>query len=158
MKRIFLVFILLLSIELSKGQLTTDKMRGVFKCFISSQSNIDKISSFIEALFKENNAVMWLSYFYQLQLVIKDCIGIDLVEIAKEMILGGKIKLLSQQKTYEILAKLKNSNAPILLRKYLYDYISQNGLEHAKKQCDEITREKPYDKFKNICLLFRNNI
>ena len=63
------------------------------------------------------------------------------------------IKLNSEPKIPEVLNKIKNFNAPILLRKYLYDFISKNGLEYAKNECLSLISEKPFIQYKRICSL-----
>ena len=53
-----------------------------------------------------------------------------------------------------MLNNIQNYNAPLLLRKYLYDTAVKTDIIKAKKECIDITKMVPYDKFKNICNLF----
>ena len=69
------------------------------------------------------------------------------------MTISKFLGLKSEPKVPEVLNKIKNFNAPILLRKYLYDFISKNGLEYAKNECLSLIKEKPFVQYKKICSL-----
>ena len=59
----------------------------------------------------------------------------------------------STQKQYFMLSHVKDLDAPILLRKYLYDNIANTDLNTAKKECLEVTSQPPYEKYNYICHL-----
>ena len=147
MKKVFLVVVLLLSLEISKeSDSIKNNLKAITKCFLNTKSNRDTMISIFEKIFTFKNIYDLLTPLSKLILLIKECTG-------KEINIFEIIKLNSEPKIPEVLNKIKNFNAPILLRKYLYDFISKNGLEYAKNECLSLISEKPFIQYKRICSL-----
>ena len=150
MKRIFLISVLILSFELSKElDSTKNKIKGMVKCFLDTKAGRDSLVSLIEKIFTFKNLEEVFIPIYQLNPMIKECTGIDIISFIASKIGGLK----NEPKKAEVLKKIKNFDAPILLRKYLHDFIFENGLENAKNECLSLIREKPYVQYKTICSL-----
>ena len=146
MKKFFLIVVLLLSFELSKeSDSLKNNIIGIAKCFLNTKENRDTLTTIFELLytFKMDRLV---SYVAKLVLLINDCTGKNISSLISDF-----YKFFSEPKIPEVLNKIKNFNAPILLRKYLHDYISKNGLENAKNECLSLIREKPFARYNEIC-------
>ena len=148
MKRILLIVVLLLSLKVSKE---TDSLKNkvltIAKCFLDTKSNRDALTSVFEKLFTFKTVFEFIPLLGKLDPMIKECTGTSIFNLLPKLILK------SGPKTAEVLKKIKNFQAPILLRKYLHDYISQNGLEYAKNECLSLVREKPFIQYNKICSL-----
>ena len=147
MKRIFLIVVLLLSFELSKeSDSIKNNLMVMTKCFLNTKSNRDIMISIIEKIFTFKSLDEILFPIFRLVPLIKECTGKDINSLISKF-----LKLKSEPKISEVLKKIKNFNAPILLRKYLHDFISKNGLENAKNECLSLIREKPFVEYNKIC-------
>ena len=151
MKHIFLLFLLIISFNLSNQVKTLPETTVVkLKCFFSTNENINLITDFLESLFDKNFYVI-LSRAMALFPIIKSCLGVDILEIISKFLPFMQSFQVQQQ---YMLNNIKNYNAPLLLRKYLYDTAIETDIINAKKECIDMTKMVPYDKFKNICNLF----
>ena len=147
MKRIFLIVVLLLSFELSKeSDSIKNTLMVMTKCFLNTKSNRDSMISIFEKIFTFKRIDELIFPILNLAPLIKDCTGINIYNLLSKF-----IRLKSEPKISEVLKKIKNFNAPILLRKYLHDFISKNGLENAKNECLSLTKEKPFVEYNKIC-------
>ena len=147
MKRIFLIVVLLLSFELSKeSDSIKNNLMVMTKCFLNTKSNRDNIILILEKIITFKSVNELLFPLANLAPMIKDCTGIDIISVIYKF-----FKLKSEPKISEVLKKIKNFNAPILLRKYLHDFISKNGLENAKNECLSLIKEKPFVEYNKIC-------
>ena len=147
MKRTFLIIVLLLSFELTKeSDSIKNNLMVITKCFLNTKSNRDTMIKLFERLFTFKSIFELIAPISNLIALIKECTG-------KEIDISKFLGLKSEPKVPEVLNKIKNFNAPILLRKYLYDFISKNGLEYAKNECLSLIKEKPFVQYKKICSL-----
>ena len=146
MKRIFLIVVLLLSFELSKeSDSIKNNLMVMTKCFLNTKSNRDIMISIVEKIFTFKSLDEIIFPILNLVRLIKDCTGKDLTSLISKFIFKNEPKI------SEVLKRIKNFNAPILLRKYLHDFISKNGLENAKNECLSLIREKPFVEYNKIC-------
>ena len=150
MKHIYLLFLLIMSFNLSNQLKTLSEMAVVkLKCFFSTEENINSIIEVFSSLF-DQGVFGILSKIVNLSPIIKSCMGVDIYEIIKYLPFMQSFQVQQQY----MLNNIQNYNAPLLLRKYLYDTAVKTDIIKAKKECIDITKMVPYDKFKNICNLF----
>ena len=151
MKHIYLLFLLIMSFNLSNQLKTLSEMAVVkLKCFFSTEENINSIIEVFSSLFDQGISGI-LSKIVNLSPIIKSCMGVDIYEIIEKYLPFMQSFQVQQQ---YMLNNIQNYNAPLLLRKYLYDTAVKTDIIKAKKECIDITKMVPYDKFKNICNLF----
>ena len=151
MKHIYLLFLLIMSFNLSNQLKTLSEMAVVkLKCFFSTEENINSIIEVFSSLFDQGVSGI-LSKIVNLSPIIKSCMGVDIFEIIEKYLPFMQSFQVQQQ---YMLNNIQNYNAPLLLRKYLYDTAVKTDIIKAKKECIDITKMVPYDKFKNICNLF----
>ena len=151
MKHMYLILLLIISFNLSNQAKTLPETVVVkLKCFFATNDNINKIIEFFDCLFDNT---FWDIIFKGMNLfpIIQSCLGIDIMEIIKQYI--PLMQSFQVQQQY-MLNNIQNYNAPLLLRKYLYDIAVKTDIINAKKECNDITKMAPYDKYKNICNLF----
>ena len=148
MKQIYFILLLLISINLSNQVRTVpEKYMLKFKCVFAQTSYIEQITGLFDSLFDGGilgKALLLNDMFHE-------CFNIDLYEIIKKFLPFG---VSAYAQTQDILINVQNYNAPLLLRKYLYDTAVKSDIINAKKECNDITKMMPYDKYKNICNLF----
>ena len=151
MKKLYLILIILISFEFS-NQFTTlpNKFVPAIKCFFGTAENIKALISFVNAAFSSSNMFPWLQAITQLQSLVQNCLGID---IMKFLPILQSVNVVQNQKE-AILYKLQNAKAPLILRKYLYDYAMKGDIFKAKMECVEMTQMTPYEQYKQICDLF----
>ncbi len=151
MKKLYLILIILISFEFS-NQFTTlpNKFVPAIKCFFGTAENIKALISFVNAAFSSSNMLPWLQAITQLQSLVQNCLGID---IMKFLPILQSVNVMQNQKE-AILYKLQNAKAPLILRKYLYDYAMKGDIFKAKMECVEMTQMTPYEQYKQICDLF----
>ena len=150
MKHIYLLFLLIMSFNLSNQLKTLSEMAVVkLKCFFSTEENINSIIEVFSSLF-DQDVFGILPKIVNLSPIIKSCMGVDIYEIIKYLPFMQSFQVQQQY----MLNNIQNYNAPLLLRKYLYDTAVKTDIIKAKKECIDITKMVPYDKFKNICNLF----
>ena len=151
MKKLYLILIILISFEIS-NQFTTlpNKFVPAIKCFFGTAENIKALISFVNAAFSSSNMFPWLQAITQLQSLVQNCLGID---IMKFLPILQSVNVVQNQKE-AILYKLQNAKAPLILRKYLYDYALNGDIFKAKMECVEMTQMTPYEQYKQICDLF----
>ena len=151
MKKLYLILIILISFEFS-NQFTTlpNKFVPAIKCFFSTAENIKALISFVNTAFSSSNMFPWLQAITQLQSLVQNCLGID---IMKFLPILQSVNVVQNQKE-AILYKLQNAKAPLILRKYLYDYAMKGDIFKAKMECVEMTQMTPYEQYKQICDLF----
>ena len=151
MKKLYLILIILISFEFS-NQFTTlpNKFVPAIKCFFGTAENIKALISFVNAAFSSSNMFPWLQAITQLQSLVQNCLGID---IMKFLPILQSVNVVQNQKE-AILHKLQNAKAPLILRKYLYDYAMKGDIFKAKMECVELTQMTPYEQYKQICDLF----
>ena len=151
MKQIYIIFLLIISFNLSNQEKTLPEMTVVkLKCFFATDENINKITGFLESLFDGEISDIFIK-INGLSTIIESCLGFSLVELIMKFLPFGQSFQVQQQ---YMLNNIKNYNAPLLLRKYLYDTAVKTDIINAKKECIDMTKMVPYDKFKNICYLF----
>ena len=151
MKHIYLLFLLIMSFNLSNQLKTLSEMAVVkLKCFFSTEENINSIIEVFSSLF-DQDVFGILPKILNLSPIIKSCMGVDIYEIIEKYLPFMQSFQVQQQ---YMLNNIQNYNAPLLLRKYLYDTAVKTDIIKAKKECIDITKMVPYDKFKNICNLF----
>ena len=151
MKHTYLLFLLIMSFNISNQLKTLSEMAVVkLKCFFSTEENINSIIEVFSSLFDQGVSGI-LSKIVNLSPIIKSCMGVDIYEIIEKYLPFMQSFQVQQQ---YMLNNIQNYNAPLLLRKYLYDTAVKTDIIKAKKECIDITKMVPYDKFKNICNLF----
>ena len=152
MKKLLIILLILLSFDYS-NQITKlpDKFIPVLKCVFSSVDRINSLTTIVETVFKSSSTFDWFFCLPTLINIAEECFEIDLAEIINQFI-NNQIVFQNQKET--ILKKVQTANAPLLLRKYLYDTTIKNDIFKAKRECEEMTLMVPYDKYKNICELF----
>ena len=151
MKKLYLILIILISFEFS-NQFTTlpNKFVPAIKCFFGTAENIKALISFVNAAFSSSNMFPWLQAITQLQSLVQNCLGID---IMKFLPILQSVNVVQNQKE-AILYKLQNAKAPLILRKYLYDYALNGDIFKAKMECVEMTQMTHYEQYKEICDLY----
>ena len=151
MKHIFLLFLLIISFNLSNQVKTLPETAVVkLKCFFSTNENINLITNFLESLFNQP-ILSLLQKAMALSPIVKSCLGVDIIELITKFL--PLMQSFQVQQQY-MLNNIQNYNAPLLLRKYLYDTAIKTDIINAKKECIDMTKMVPYDKYKNICNLF----
>ena len=150
MKKIYSILILLLSFQFSyQIDKLPDKVSVVLKCFFGKKEYIDNLIESIDIIFNAKSLLDYLSLITYLPGMVMDCTGLNLFELIPFNPFGY-----SQIQKDTILKNVQNANAPLLLKKYLYDIAANSDIAHARKECYEMTKMVPYDKYKNICDLF----
>ena len=155
MKKILLVLLIIsLSINSSLEEEATlsTKVKSYITCLLSSKKNVEDISTIFETLFKENSLIGFASLLNPLNNIMQECFGMtvfDLLNIFKGFTSTPLFQ--TSPKTSLILKQVQNLDAPILLRKYLYDNIVQKDLITAKKECFVVTSQHPFEKYNYIC-------
>ena len=146
MKIIYLILIIFISFNLSnQTEELSEKGVNMLKCFFLTKERIDIMYSIFEKLFKTTNPMELyelIAIAPKLLPIIKECTGFEI-----------KLPIGSFQNN-NILKNVQEADAPLLLRKYLYDTAVKNNIFEAKKECYQLTKMIPYDKYKNICSLF----
>ena len=152
MKKIFLIFLIALSIKSSKEEIKdlSKNLGGYIKCMLSSKKFVDNLSQAVETIFKASSIVEYMGLIGNLEPILKTCFGIKIEEIIKYL-MPSSLSLQSSQKKSFVLNQVKDLDAPILLRKYLYDNIAYTDFNTAKKECIEVTSQPPYEKYNYIC-------
>ena len=151
MKQIYFILLLLISINLSNQVRTVpEKYMLKFKCVFAQTSYIEQITGLFDSLF-DGGIFSIAGKALLLNDMFHECFNIDLYEIIKKFLPFG---VSAYAQTQDILINVQNYNAPLLLRKYLYDTAVKSDIINAKKECNDITKMTPYDKYKNICNLF----
>ena len=147
MKKIYSILILLLSFQFSNQvDKLPDKVSVVLKCFFGKKEYIDNLIISIDAIFNAKHTWDYAVPLNYLLGMVLDCTGLNLFELIQINPFGY-----SQIQKDTILKNVQNANAPLLLRKYLYDITAKSDIAHARKECNEMTKMVPYDKYKNIC-------
>ena len=142
MKIIYLILIIFISFNLSnQTEELSEKGVNMLKCFFLTKERIDIMYSIFEKLFKSAGYEL-IAIATKLIPIIKECTGLEI-----------KLPFGSFQNN-NILKNVQEADAPLLLRKYLYDTAVKNNIFEAKKECYQLTKMVPYDKYKNICSLF----
>ena len=142
MKIIYLILIIFISFNLSnQTEEFSEKGVNMLKCFFSTKERIDIMYSIFEKLFKSASYEL-IAIATKLIPIIKECTGLEI-----------KLPFGSFQNN-NILKNVQEADAPLILRKYLYDTAVKNNIFEAKKECYQLTKMVPYDKYKNICSLF----
>ena len=151
MKKLYLILILLISFNFS-NQFTTlpNKLIIPLKCIFSSSNNIEILTNFVQTVFTKSKFNEWILSIIALGQIFKDCLGIDIMQLLP---IFSNLSTVQNKKEI-VLTKLQNANAPILLRRYLYDTAVKSDIFKAKRECNEITSMIPYDQYKHICNLF----
>ena len=154
MKKSYILLIILLSFNFSY-QFTTMpyKFTSALKCFFDTTENINTLSKLIEAVWTKEKLFEILGPVFGFADIAQTCLGINIIDIIREFIPIPSF-LNSEINKGIILNQIHKANAPILLRKYLYDTAVKSDIFKAKKECKEMTKMTPYDKYKNICDLF----
>ena len=146
MKIIYLILIIFISFNLSnQTEELSEKGVNMLKCFFLTKERIDIMYSIFEKLFKTTNPMELYELIpiaIKLKPIIKECTGFEI-----ELPFGSF-------QNNNILKNVQEADAPLLLRKYLYDTAVKNNIFEAKKECYQLTKMVPYDKYKNICSLF----
>ena len=143
MKIIYLILIIFISFNLSnQTEELSEKGVNMLKCFFLTKERIDIMYSIFEKLFKTTNPMELYAIYIKLKPIIKECTGFEI-----ELPFGSF-------QNNNILKNVQEADAPLLLRKYLYDTAVKNNIFEAKKECYQLTKMIPYDKYKNICSLF----
>ena len=151
MKQIYFILLLLISINFSYQIRTIpEKYSLKFKCLFSAPSNIEKLISLLDSLFHDSIIFIGIKAL-TLRDMFQECLNIDLYELLRPFL---PIMQSAYAQTQNILTNVQKYNAPLLLRKHLYDTAVKTDLIKAKKECNDITKMMPYDKYKNICNLF----
>ena len=142
MKIIYLILIIFISFNLSnQTEELSEKGVNMLKCFFLTKERIDIMYSIFEKLFRSATYEL-IAIATKLIPIIKECTGLEI-----------KLPFGSFQNNI-ILKNVQEADAPLLLRKYLYDTAVKNNIFEAKKECYQLTKMVPYDKYKNICSLF----
>ena len=142
MKIIYLILIIFISFNLSnQTEELSEKGVNMLKCFFLTKERIDIMYSIFEKLFR-SAGIELITIAPKLIPIIKECTGFEI-----------KLPFGSFQNNI-ILKNVQEADAPLLLRKYLYDTAVKNNIFEAKKECYQLTKMVPYDKYKNICSLF----
>ena len=142
MKIIYLILIIFISFNLSyQTEELSEKGVNMLKCFFLTKERIDIMYSIFEKLFRSATYEL-IAIATKLIPIIKECTGLEI-----------KLPFGSFQNNI-ILKNVQEADAPLLLRKYLYDTAVKNNIFEAKKECYQLTKMIPYDKYKNICSLF----
>ena len=142
MKIIYLILIIFISFNLSnQTEELSEKGVNMLKCFFLTKERIDIMYSIFEKLFRSASYEL-IAIATKLIPIIKECTGLEI-----------KLPFGSFQNNI-ILKNVQEADAPLLLRKYLYDTAVKNNIFEAKKECYQLTKMVPYDKYKNICSLF----
>ncbi len=142
MKIIYLILIIFISFNLSnQTEELSEKGVNMLKCFFLTKERIDIMYSIFEKLFRSASYEL-IAIAPKLIPIIKECTGLEI-----------KLPFGSFQNNI-ILKNVQEADAPLLLRKYLYDTAVKNNIFEAKKECYQLTKMVPYDKYKNICSLF----
>ena len=142
MKIIYLILIIFISFNLSnQTEELSEKGVNMLKCFFLTKERIDIMYSIFEKLFR-SAGIELITIAPKLIPIIKECTGFEI-----------KLPFGSFQNN-NILKNVQEADAPLLLRKYLYDTAVKNNIFEAKKECYQLTKMVPYDKYKNICSLF----
>ena len=142
MKIIYLILIIFISFNLSnQTEELSEKGVNMLKCFFLTKERIDIMYSIFEKLFRSASYEL-IAIATKLIPIIKECTGFEI-----------KLPFGSFQNN-NILKNVQEADAPLLLRKYLYDTVVKNNIFEAKKECYQLTKMVPYDKYKNICSLF----
>ena len=143
MKIIYLILIIFISFNLSyQTEELSEKGVNMLKCFFLTKERIDIMYSIFEKLFSSSASYELIAVAAKLKPIIEECTGVEI-----------KLPLGSFQNN-NILKNVQEADAPLLLRKYLYDTAVKNNIFEAKKECYQLTKMIPYDKYKNICSLF----
>ena len=129
------------------------KFTSALKCFFDTTENINTLSKLIEAVWTKERLLDILGPVFGFADIAQTCLGINIIDIIREFIPIPSF-LNSEINKGIILNQIHKANAPILLRKYLYDTAVKSDIFKAKKECKEMTKMTPYDKYKNICDLF----
>ena len=155
MKKIFFIFIIIalyIKSSIESNNILSTKVESGLKCIFSSKKNVEVLNSLVETFFKESSVIYYLDSVFKTGDIMKECFNINIMDIIKEyMPLTNSPKLQSSLKTALILNKIQKSNAPILLRKYLFDTIDKTDLISAKKECIVVTSQHPYEQYNYIC-------
>ena len=149
MKKLYLILIILISFDFS-NQFNTlpNKLVPVVKCFFGSAENIKTLTEFVDAAF--GNIANMFVVAPKLGALFQECLGVALKDILPFLPFLNAV----QNQKEVILNKLKKANAPLLLKRYLYDATVKNDVFKAKRECVEMTQMIPYDQYKKICDLF----
>ena len=84
MKHIYLLFLLIMSFNLSNQLKTLSEMAVVkLKCFFSTEENINSIIEVFSSLFDQGVSGI-LSKIVNLSPIIKSCMGVDIYEIIEK--------------------------------------------------------------------------
>ena len=153
MKQIYFIFLLIISINFAnqaKIQTLSEKVVVKFKCLFATPEKIEVLSDIFESLFVDPFMLVFIKVMNLLP-ILETCFGIDIMEIIKKLIPSMQSFQVQQQ---IMLYNVQNYNAPLLLRKYLYDTAINTNVINAKKECIDVTKKIPYDKYKNICNIF----
>ena len=144
--KIITLLIFLLS-NFSKAQTTTSSVYKGVKCLFNDKKTMNNIENVLELFFSnDNQAVIKV---LTLLSPIKDCFGINITGLISSTL------SLQKESNDAVLNQVKNYDAPIILRKYIYDYASNKGMISAKEECQKITEQEPYISYKNICNLLQ---
>ena len=142
--KIITLLIFLLS-NFSKAQTTTNSVYKGLKCLFNDKKTMNNIENVIELFFSNDSRAMIKAL--TLLSPIKDCFGLNITGLISSTL------SLKKETNDVILNQVKNYDAPIVLRKYIYDYANNNGMVSANEECQKITEQEPYVNYKKICNL-----
>ena len=153
MKKQFLILIFLLSIQNSLQIVKlSDKGVEIFKCIFDDREKIDSYLNMIYTLYTSDQTLSLLIPLLSSATSIGNCFGLTNEDIMK--IIMEYIPIPGELSQIFMLKNIREANAPLLLRKYLYDTVIKNGASKAKIECYQMTKMTPYDNYKSLCNLF----
>ena len=133
------LFILCL-FSFSKAQIRMNNVNKGLKCFLDNKELMAETMNLIELIFFNKIKLDILFKISSLLNGFKVCFG-DIM------------KLFSKNDV--TLMQVKKYEAPLLLRKHIFDYINNNGLINAEEECQKITEQEPYVSYRKICNLLK---
>ena len=150
-KFIFLIIVALsFKFSLQKDSQMPPEIKNLTDCIFSETKRYQALLEFIAEIAKSGNYINWITKALNLNVITQDCLGLNIADLIKKFLPVYQ----NINSKGVMLKKMKNLNAPVLLRKYIYDIYTESGIDEAKKECINMTKEKPYDKYNYICKLF----
>lgn len=142
--------LILFLLSFSEAQITINKVNKALKCILDNKNDMDKIVDSFEIIFSNGDVYSLIGNIVSLIVgAVKNCLG----EISLKSF--SKLISLNKKKNDVILMQVKKYEAPIFLRKYIYDYVNNNGLINAEEECQKITEQEPYVSYRKICNLLK---
>ena len=138
----FTVLLLLcLSSLISSNSFTLAEANKAISCIFEDQSRVDLILDIFNFLFAGKSEVIFK--IEQYKQLAHDCLGIEF----------KSLKNFRDEKS-EILEKIKNYDAPLVLRVHLYEYFNDYGKSETLERCKLVTSYDEYKAYTEICKLF----